>query len=70
MEADGVRAPGTVGYVRRGGVRVYFCCCPLLLVFALPLLVGRLIGRGVLRLYGKWARGRTPTHAQASRSRA
>jgi hypothetical protein len=38
---------------RRGGVRVYFCCCPLTLLLAPPLLLVRLLQYGCLRLMGR-----------------
>jgi len=38
---------------RRGGVRVYFCCCPLTLFLALPLLLARLCQYALGRLRGR-----------------
>lgn len=38
---------------RRGGVRFYFCCCPLLLALAPVVLAARLLQYGVLRLLGR-----------------
>lgn len=43
--------PGGPAYgQRRSRVRVYFCCCPLSLCLALPLLCGYLIKQGALRV--------------------
>ncbi len=38
---------------RRGGVRFYFCCCPLVLLLAPFMLVFRLGQYGVLLLLGR-----------------
>ncbi|HEY8600956.1 MAG TPA: hypothetical protein VIL85_21140 [Thermomicrobiales bacterium] len=38
---------------RRTGVRFYFCCCPLMLVFTPFVLVYRLVQYGTLRLLGR-----------------
>ena len=40
---------------RRGGVRVYFCCCPLTLFLVLPLLLARLCQYALGRLRGRSA---------------
>jgi len=37
---------------RRGGVQVYFCCCPFALLLAPFLIVARLLHHGMLRLLG------------------
>ena len=46
---------------RRGGIQVYFCCCPFALLLAPSLIVVRLLQYGTLRLLGRlvtlpWAR--------------
>ncbi len=54
---------------RRGGVQVYFCCCPFALLLAPFLIVMRLLQYGTSRLLGhpmgsSWAQMRnTPTTA-------
>lgn len=62
---------------RRGGVRVYFCCCPLPLVLLLAALalLGHLAQRQFVRLLGKTpdefgASGAVPMGKRAGKSGA
>lgn len=51
--ADRFAPPAAGWQQRRGGVRFYFCCCPLTLALAPALLVARLFQYGTLRLLGR-----------------
>ncbi len=53
--------PAPAWQQRRGGIQVYFCCCPFALLLAPFLIVARLLHYGTLRLLGlpvasPWAR--------------
>ena len=49
--------PGEISYgprrSRGGGARIYVCCCPFMLFLAPPILLGRFVRYGFLRLLGR-----------------
>lgn len=73
-ESTGPALGPTPGWqARRGGTRVYFCCCPLMLVVTPFLLLGRLIQYGVFRFLGRpvtawWQRPAGPAPAPSDRA--